>query len=209
MKTIHALVISVALAGLVAAGAGVAKEPVVEEHSVYELKVMGHDGSPVEIRLDSEELGFNAFDLAEGDSHAFTLEDGRPVTISNVEGEIWLDVDGELIELSGLHGGGHAMKMLHLGSGHEAFGHMMGAGHRGITIRSADPLDEETRTRIVQAIQDAGVDQEVFFVEDMQFQWVTAGDLEGGYDIEIEGDGLHEMHKTIVIRKEWTGESTD
>jgi len=208
MKTTHALVISMALAGLVAAGAGLAKEP-VEQHSVYELKVMGHDGAPVEIRLDSEDMGFDAFDLAEGDSHSFTTDDGRPVTISNVDGEIWLDVDGELIELSGLHGGGHAMKVLDLGADGGAFGHAMFSGHKGITIRSADPLDEETKARIVQAIQDSGVDQEVFFAEDMEFQWVTAGDLEGDYDVEVKGDGMHEVHKTIVIQKERSENSSD
>ncbi len=209
MKTTYALVISVALASLVAAGAGMAKEPVIEQHSVYEMKVMGHDGSPIEVRLDSDELGFDAFDLAEGDSHSFTLDDGRPVTISNVEGEIWLDVDGELIELSGLHGGRHAMKMLDLGSDDAAFGHLMRAHHEGITIRSADPLDEETKTRIVQAIQDAGVDQDVFFAEDMRFEWVTAGDLEGNYDVDVKVNGPHDVHKTIVIQRDHSEESSD
>lgn len=209
MKTIHALVISVALAGLVAMGSGIADEPKIQQHSVYELKVVNGDGAPIDVRLDSDELGFDVFDLAEGDSHSFTTDDGRPVTISNVEGEIWLDVDGELTELSGLHGGRHAMKMLDLGSDNAALGHAMGIHHRGITIRSGDPLDEETKARIVQANQDAGVDQEIFFAEDMQFEWVTAGDLEGDYDVEVTSDGLHEVHKTIVIQKEQTEKSDD
>ena len=144
----------VLISGLVAAGAGLAKEPVIEKHSVYELKVMGHNGEPVEIRLDSDDIGFDAFDLAEGDSHSFTTDDGRPVTISNVDGEIWLDVDGELTELSGLHGGGHAMKVLDLGADGDAFGHAMFSGHKGITIRSADPLDEETKAKFLKDLDE-------------------------------------------------------
>lgn len=201
MKTIHALVISMALAGLVAMGSGIADEPKIEQHSVYALKVMDGSGEPVDLRLDSAELGFDVFDLAEGDSYTFTTDDGRPVTVSNVDGEIWLDVDGELMELNGLHGHGqghgNVMKMIDLQS------------HQGITIRSTEPLDEETKTRIVQAIADAGVDQEVFFAENMQFHWLSAGDLEGDYDIEVKSDGLHEVHKQVMLREERAVKSDD
>ena len=139
MKTIHALVISTAMALLVAAGAGMAEEPVIKKHSVYELKVMDANGELVEVRLDSDELGFDALDLAEGDSHTFNLQDGRPITISNVEGEIWMDVDGELFELSALHGR-HGMKAIGMGD-HMAYAYAIAGHHEGLTIRSAEPLE--------------------------------------------------------------------
>ena len=135
----------ITLVALLAAGAAHAGE---RSHEVYELAFDGRDG-PVELRLDSDVLGFSLHEMADGESRSVVLDDGRTVVVSRRAEKVAIEVAGERFEIPTVE------------RGHPVHGHPFDAD--GLTILSREPLDEATRAQIRSALISAGVDDEVRF----------------------------------------------
>lgn len=86
------LLLAAALAAVAVADAG--------ENKRLEL-VVAHDdgGEALVLRLDTAELGYDPFELVEGENRALTLEDGRSALLTRTADGLRIDVDGREIEI--------------------------------------------------------------------------------------------------------------
>ncbi|WP_405235844.1 hypothetical protein [Lentisalinibacter orientalis] len=86
------LLLAAALAAIAVADAG--------ENKRLELVVAQDDGGEaLVLRLDSAELGYDPFELVEGENRALTLDDGRSALMTRTADGLRIDVDGREIEI--------------------------------------------------------------------------------------------------------------
>ncbi|WP_405243321.1 hypothetical protein [Lentisalinibacter salinarum] len=86
------LLLAAALAAIAVADAG--------ENKRLELVVAQDDGGEaLVLRLDTAELGYDPFELVEGENRALTLDDGRSALMTRTADGLRIDVDGREIEI--------------------------------------------------------------------------------------------------------------
>jgi hypothetical protein len=142
-------------------------------------------------------------DLDVGESKTITDDDGKEVTVTRTEEGFEFDVGGEKIQLMEFTDDGNVtvdIDVVHDGDGR----HMV---HKdgdivieksknvriiktddaaGVTIISSDEIDDETRAKIKAALQEAGKDGEVLFIDGSEL----------GDDAQAHGE-----HDVRIIRK--------
>lgn len=151
---------------------------------ILELEFDGRQG-PVEVRLDSETMGFGLHELVPGEPRTIVTDDGRTLTLTREGSNIALEVDGERFEIPAPgHHPRHAEKLqLHLMQGD------------GLLILSREPLDAVTRETIRTALSAAGVTETVRFHASPEG---AGGQHEVRIHEEIEADGVGER---VIVRK--------
>lgn len=167
-----------ALAVLMTFGSAMAQE--VEKKMEVKVMVKSDDSTePTELNWVSDDADLE--NLAVGESKTLTGESGEEVTVTRTEDGMQFDIDGETIVLPEMDGMGHHgehMVFVSKEGAHDmevedidvrVVGHgsgMMQAHHpEGVTIISAEPLDESTKDSIRSVLISAGNDDEVIFID--------------------------------------------
>ena len=134
------LILLIMAALMTTAGAG--------DREVHKLKFDGDQGL-VTIVLDSEQTGVELSSLQPGESQTVTAASGQMVTVTRLEETFQLDVEGQRFEIPaslGPHGR-----------------HFSPHPQAGLTIISAEPMDDSKRETISAALAAAGITDEVRF----------------------------------------------
>ena len=177
-------------------GCLVATAAVAGPDHMTEIKVVvdGDETGHRVIRLDSDNEDFDFRDLSVGESEVIKDSDGNDVTVLRTENGFEFDVEGEKIEIGGLHGDHHMMK-LHKAHDvddiviekHKQVRMIKTSDANGVTIISGDEIDDATRAALEKVLKDAGKDGDVLFID--------GSELEG----EEQAHGVREVH---IIKKE-------
>lgn len=117
---------------------------------VLELAFAGSEGT-IDVRLDSDAMGFRLQDLAEGESRTIVTDAGQTVTLTRSGAVIALEVEGERFELPA------QPRRLQGGPGPWV------DGQEGLVILSVEPLDEVRQQTIRAALEAAGINETVRF----------------------------------------------
>lgn len=164
-----------ALAVLMTFGAAHAQE----EAQQVELKVIvaGDGGDAKEFRWVGDDAGLH--DLAIGESRTITAEDGSQVVVTRTDDGMQFDIGDETVVLPepppphmAFHGA-HGMSSIAIidGDGEDVAVtsggvHVARAHHPdGVTIISAEKLDDSVKESIRSVLISAGVDDEVTFID--------------------------------------------
>jgi hypothetical protein len=144
------------------------------------------EGDDAEIfEWHSADSGIDLSHLEVGQSETITNEDGRDVTVTRTEDGFDIAIDGENIDVMKIHGDGeHGDVMIKKTKNIK----IIKAGEdAGVTIISSDTIDEKTRQRLTEVLNEAGKDGEILFLD--------GSELSGAETAH----GRHEVH---VIKKE-------
>lgn len=173
------------------ASAAVAGE---ERRTEIKIAVDGDDSGHQVFHFDSQDSDLDLHDMAVGETQVVTDGDGREVSVSRTEDGFTFDVEGETIDIAGLHGE-HEVAVLH---GNHDIEDVSIEKHRkvrviktskdnGVTIISTDDIDDATRAQLEKVLKDAGKDGEVVFIDGS----------------ELDGDEqAHSMREVRIIKKE-------
>jgi len=166
-----------------------------EEHRTkIEIAVDSENAEHRVFRFDSQDSDVDLHALAIGDSEIITDSDGNEVTVVRTEDGFEFDVEGEKIEIAGMHGE-HDVTMLHethdsddvVIKKHKQVRMIKSNDAHGITIISGEKIDDETRAALESVLKEAGQDGEILFLD---------GD-------ELSGDEqAHDVREVHIIRKE-------
>jgi hypothetical protein len=182
-----------------------------EEHETKIKIAVATDGDDPEVfEWHSADSGVDLSSLEVGESKTITNEDGKEVTFTRTEDGYDIAVDGKNIEVMKMHGDGEInvdVEMLHEGDGKVVVHRIHEDGEEGdvmikktknvriiksddengVTIISSDAIDEKTRERLKEVLEDAGKDGEILFLD--------GSELSGG-------ETAHGKHEVRVIKKE-------
>ena len=162
-----------------------------EKHATHiEIKV-DDDGEVFAWHSDDADLE----SLAVGESKTLTSESGREATITRTEDGFVIEADGETIDVLNLHGGKH-VKMIH--GDHDVvidtekriekrIEVIKTDDDEAVTIISTAGMDDAKRARIEAALEEAGVEGDVLFLD--------------GSDLHEDGQA-HARREIRIIRKE-------
>ncbi|MBT8091652.1 MAG: hypothetical protein KJN77_01360 [Gammaproteobacteria bacterium] len=161
-----------------------------EQRTKIAIAVEGDAPGEQSFHFDSEESGFDLGSLAIGESRVWTDESGNVANIMRTSDGYEIDVAGEKIVLDERVGEG----MSDIDSGVEVeevrkIKMIRKGGGSDVTIISTEPVDDATRQRIREALQDSGNNSEVEFID---------GSGPGAHG-ESHAQGHREIH---IIRKE-------
>ena len=187
--TVRALVVFF-WALLIATAAAAGPEHMTE----IKIAIEGDDAAHRVIRLDGVNADFDFRELEVGESKVIKDDNGNDVTVSRTENGYEFDVEGEKIEIAGLHGE-HEITMLHEAHDdknavirkHKQVRMIKTEDAHGVTIISGDEIDEETRAELERVLKEAGKDGEILFLD--------GSELSG----DEQAHGKHEVH---IIKKE-------
>jgi len=133
-----------------------------ERHFAIAIDV---DGDRVDLQLD--DMDFDPFSLAEGESRSVTGEDGRSVMFSRRGGELVMTTaEGKDVVLPDISAPDSTLATVSGDDGHERFEIEVQTQldePEGLLILSGKPLDESTRDTIRKALADSGIEQPVRF----------------------------------------------
>ena len=159
-----------------------------ERRTEIKIAVEGEDMSHRVFHFDSQDSDVNLHDMAVGESQVITDSDGNDVTVSRTENGFEFDVEGEKIEIAGMHGvhGVHGVEDIVIDTLHNV--RMVKTSNaNGVTIVSGDKLDEVTRAALEKVLEEAGTDGDVVFID--------GSELSGG-------EQAHGVHEVRIIKKE-------
>ena len=162
--------------GFLIAGAAMAGE---EYRSEIKIAIDSDGDEPQVFEWHSDDPDADLSKLEVGDSKTITGDDGREVTVTRTEDGLEFNVDGKTIAMphEGHHGTVRKSKKVKV---------IKTDDRDGVTIISSDELDADTRARIEAALEDAGKDGNVIFID--------GSELSGA-------EQVHGEHK-VIIRKE-------
>lgn len=147
---------SFAFAGL--AGAGEKQEIKMAVEVVED----GTGGEPVVIELNSEDLDFDIFSMADGEMQSITDENGQNILITRVGDGYTLNVDGREIEMPGFD---EAIHIGHETVDHKIVKHEVDGALDSTMIITGKPIDEATQQAIEALLESAGYDDDVQFID--------------------------------------------
>lgn len=132
------------------------------------------DGA-IQIKLDSDDMGFNLHDMQVGENRSIVDESGKSILITRKESGFVFDVDGETIEMPMFDGDHHGAVWVSDGHGKDVDVHVMkdvdfvkAESMDGIMIMSGKPIDEATQQAIKSLLESAGHGSEVNFINHEQ-----------------------------------------
>jgi hypothetical protein len=166
-----------------------------EEHRTeIKIAIDGEGAAHRVFRFDSQGSDVDLQALAVGESETIIDSDGNEVKVLRTENGFEFDVEGEKIEIAGLHGE-HEVTMLHEAHDdknvvirkHKQMRMIKTEDAHGVTIISGDEIDEETRAELEKVLKKAGKDGEILFLD--------GSELSG----DEQAHGKHEVH---IIKKE-------
>lgn len=176
------------------ASAAVAGE---ERRTEIKIAVDGDDTGHKVFHFDSQDSDIDLQDMAVGETQVITDSNGQDVTVVRTENGFEFDVEGEIIEIAGMHGE-HDVTMIHEAHHNEDVVVDLHKKVRviktdkgdGVTIISADEIDDATRAKLKEVFEDAGKDGEIVFIDGS----------------ELDGDEqAHGMREVRIIKKEIDG----
>ncbi len=164
-----------------------------QQRTEIKIAIDGDDAGHRIFRFDSQDSDVDLSELAVGESEVITDSDGNEVTVLRTEKGFEFDVEGEKIEIAGMHGE-HDFDRLHevledeeaIVEKHKQVRIIKTDNSDGVTIISGDEIDDDTRARLEQVLKEAGKDGEILF-------------LDGS---ELSGDEqAHGKHEVRIIKK--------
>lgn len=183
-------------------GCLIASAAVAGEKRETHVKILTDDADGA-FEWHSSDPNADFSDLEVGESKTITGDDGKEVTVTRTESGLEFDVDGKKIQLMEfiddgdvavdidvLHEGGDEHVVRKIGKDGEVIVEksqrikiIKADDAADVTIISSDEIDEETRARIKAALQDAGKDGEVLFIDGSEL----GGDAQahGEHDVRI------------------------
>ena len=165
-----------------------------ERRTEIKIAVDGDAGEHKVLRFDSADSDLDIDSMAVGESQVITDSDGNEVTVLRTEDGLEIDVEGEKIEIGGLHDD-HEFAMLHgthdvddiIVEKHKQVRVIKSHDTNGVTIITGDEIDADTRAALEKVLRDAGKDGEIVFIDGSEL---------GG------GEQVHGKREVRVIRKE-------
>ena len=162
-----------------------------EYRTEIKIAVDGEAGDHKVFHFDSADSDVDIESMEVGETEVITDKDGNEVTITRTEEGFEINVEGETIDIAGLHDA-HEFKMLHDAGDmhvekHKSVRVIKSHDANGVTIISGDEIDAETRAALEKVLKDAGKDGEVMFIDGS----------------ELSGDEqVHGKREVRVIKKE-------
>ena len=165
-----------------------------ERRTEIKIAVDGDAGEHKVLRFDSADSDLDIDSMSVGESQVITDSDGNEVTVLRTEDGLEIDVEGEKIEIGGLHDD-HEFAMLHgthdvddiVVEKHKQVRVIKSHDTNGVTIITGDEIDADTRAALEKVLRDAGKDGEIVFIDGSEL---------GG------GEQVHGKREVRVIRKE-------
>lgn len=165
-----------------------------EHRTEIKIAVEGDGTAHREFHFDSQDSDIDLEGLAVGESELITDSEGNEVKVMRTENGFEFDVEGEKIEIAGMHGK-HDFAMLHKAHDgedvvvekHKKVRMIKTTGGDGVTIISGDEIDDATRAELEKILQDAGKEGDVVFID--------GSELHG----DEQAHGVREVH---IIKKE-------
>ena len=174
----------------------IATAAVAGEERRTEIKVVvdGDAGEHKVLRFDSADSDVDIESMAVGESQVITDSDGNEVTVLRTEDGLEINVEGEKIEIAGLHDD-HEFAMLHgthddddvVVEKHKQVRVIKSHDTNGVTIITGDEIDADTRAALEKVLRDAGKDGDIVFID--------------GSDLG-SGEQVHGNREVRVIKKE-------
>ena len=160
-----------------------------EQHETH-IAIEVDDGTDT-FTWHSDDSDLDLDSLEVGESRTLTSEGGKEATVMRTEDGLVFDVDGETIDVMKLHGGDR-VKMIHGEHDIEVNTEkrieiIKTGGDEAVTIISTAGIDDAKRARIEAALEEAGVEGDVLFLD--------------GSDLHEDGQA-HARREIRVIRKE-------
>lgn len=140
------------------------------EETRMKIQIEVDDGD-IHLTLNSEELGFNLHDMQEGETQSIVDEDGRSILITRKADGFKFDVEGKTIEMP-LFTADHGAMWMGDGDIEDVDVHVLHemksvTRHRieGVTIISAQPIDEATQESIRSLLTSSGQTGAIDFID--------------------------------------------
>ncbi|MDH3619967.1 MAG: hypothetical protein OER91_03690 [Gammaproteobacteria bacterium] len=160
-----------------------------ERRTEIKIAVEGEDAVHRVFHFDSQDSDVDLHDMEVGESQVITDSDGNEVTVQRTEDGFEFDVEGEKIEIAGLHGD-HELTMLHdahdvedvIIEKHKQVRVIKSHDTNGVTIISGDEIDAETRAALEKVLKEGGKDGEVVFIDGSE---LTGGEQVHGARREV------------------------
>lgn len=190
MKNLKTIASTVAI--LCFAAASIAAE---EIKTKMHIKVVDDNSDGViQIKLDSDDMGFNLHDMQVGENRSIVDESGKSILVTRKEKGFVFNVDGETIEMPAFDGDHHGAVFVGADHDQDVDVHVMknmnfikAERMDGIMVMSGKPIDEATQQAIRSLLESAGHGSDVNFIDHEQHH----------------GDGEHHV-KVIQKRVEKT-----
>lgn len=166
-----------------------------EEHQMKFKVIVAEEGADqtTSVSWSGADADFDIQDMQVGESRSIIDDSGQSVLITRETDGYKIDVDGKTIMMPEMPGmGPHGAHMAFVDGGetdidvqvigHEGF--MTSGGPEGVTIISAEALDDSTKASIEAVLQSAGRNDKVIFI-----------DSSGGSD----GEHVKIIHKHVEV----------
>jgi len=152
-----------------------------EYRTKIEIAVDGDGAEHRVLRFDSADPDVDIESMAVGESRIIKDSDGNDVTVLRTEDGFEFDVEGEKIEIAGLHGdhdGDHAVI-----EKHQKVRVIKSHNADGITIISGEEIDADTRAALEKVLEDAGKDVEIVFIDSSELG--DGEQLQGNREVRV------------------------
>jgi len=146
----------------------------------------------VDVDINGEKLSFDLPDLADGETREITTNEGKIIKIIKAKNGSTILIDGQKIKLHALTGAEGMSANIFAFKGDHAI------DENSLMISGVN-LDEDTRQKIEQALQDAGIEKNINFLELSNHNWMA--DDGSNIDIVIDSEGEDSGDHTIKIEK--------
>ena len=151
-----------------------------EYRTKIEIAVDGDGGKDRILRFDSADPDVDIESMEVGESRVIKDSDGNDVTVLRTEDGFEFDVEGEKIEIAGLHGDhdDHAVV-----EKHQKVRVIKSHNADGVTIISGEEIDADTRAALEKVLKDAGKDVEIVFIDGSELG--DGEELQGNREVRV------------------------
>jgi hypothetical protein len=170
-----------------------------------ELRIEDDGAENMSVDINGATLELDPSEIAEGETRTYTLDDGTELTVLRTSDALVLNVNDKEIRVPLAHGEGDDHVWI-TADGDEIDLEEIPYNNT-VTISGLGDLDEETRTRIIQALRGAGVEKEIEFSDHTVISlhkgasFITSGDENGSPNVKVIKHGkTHQKKKVKVIK---------